>query len=128
MSVAEDKIGPEGLQALFDAMEVDPLDIVSLVFAWKLMAKVPFEFSRTEFVKGCTAMEVDSLEKLKAVLRKYFSTQPPYFRQPHHGTHCSNIMYLQCTDFSLLCVVLSVSLSGQCVGCRLSHPEEIARQ
>lgn len=64
----EEKIGPEGMQALFNALEVDPLDIISLVFAWKLHATVPFEFSRTEFVNGCTALEVDSIEKLKAVL------------------------------------------------------------
>eukprot|EP00177_Eucheuma_denticulatum_P000261 GFKZ01000444.1.p1 GENE.GFKZ01000444.1~~GFKZ01000444.1.p1 ORF type:complete len:256 (-),score=37.17 GFKZ01000444.1:738-1505(-) len=63
-----DKIGPEGMQALFDALDVDPLDIISLVFAWKLHATVPFEFSRSEFVSGCTVLKVDSIEKLKAVL------------------------------------------------------------
>ena len=29
------------MQALFEALDVDPLDIISLVFAWKLRAKTP---------------------------------------------------------------------------------------
>lgn len=72
------------MQSLFDALEVDPCDIISLVFAWKLGAKTPFEFSRTEFVNGCVSLETDSVEKLKAVLRtslhqhlKHESSHPP---------------------------------------------------
>lgn len=102
ISVAEDKIGPEGLQALFDTLEVDPLDIVSLVFAWKLMAKVPFEFSRTEFVNGCIALAVDSLEKLKAVLRMYLSTSMLASRP---GTHPGNTSYLHSNQLFPLCVL-----------------------
>lgn len=64
------------MQALFDALDVDPLDIISLVFAWKLGAKTPFEFSRSEFVDGCTNLGVDSVEKLKAMLRKFIPRSP----------------------------------------------------
>lgn len=64
----EEKIEAEGLQSLFEALDVDPCDIISLVFAWKLGAKTPFEFSRTEFVNGCVNLGVDSVEKLKAIL------------------------------------------------------------
>lgn len=64
----EEKIGPEGMQALFDVLGVDPLNIIALIFAWKLKAKVPFEFKREEFVNGCVTLNCDSLEKLKTVL------------------------------------------------------------
>lgn len=57
------------MQALFEALQVDPLNIIALVFAWKLKAKVPFEFTRTEFVNGCILLNCDSIGKLKTVLR-----------------------------------------------------------
>ncbi len=66
-----DKIGPEGMLEFFKALKVDPLNIVTLIFAWKLKAKVPFEFSRSEFVDGCLALNCDTMEKLKRTIRKY---------------------------------------------------------
>lgn len=57
------------MQTLFDRLDLDPLDISTLIFAWKLQAKVPFEFSRAEFVNGCIQMQADSLEKLKKTIR-----------------------------------------------------------
>lgn len=68
---ADDKIGPEGMLSFFIALDVDPLDIVTLIFAWKLKAKVPFEFSRVEFVDGCLALNCDSMDKLRRVIRTY---------------------------------------------------------
>lgn len=67
---AEDKIGPEGMQALFERLDVDPLNIVALIFAWKLDAKTPFEFTRKEFVDGCAALGCDSISKLRRTIRK----------------------------------------------------------
>lgn len=67
----EHKIGPEGMQALFERLNVDPLDISALIFAWKLQAKVPFEFSRAEFINGCVKLNADSVDKLKKVIRKF---------------------------------------------------------
>lgn len=64
----EKRIGAEGMQLLFEALDVDPLDITALIFAWKLNAKVPFEFSQTEFVNGCVSFKADSLDKLKKVI------------------------------------------------------------
>eukprot|EP00178_Gracilaria_changii_P021150 TRINITY_DN62_c0_g1_i4.p2 TRINITY_DN62_c0_g1~~TRINITY_DN62_c0_g1_i4.p2 ORF type:complete len:247 (+),score=56.81 TRINITY_DN62_c0_g1_i4:199-939(+) len=63
-----DKIGPEGIQALFERLQIDILDISTLIFAWKLQAKVPFEFSKKEFVDGCANLRADSWEKLKKVI------------------------------------------------------------
>jgi DCN1-like protein 1/2 len=61
----EDKIGPESLEAFFEALELDPLDISALIFAWKLNAQTPCEFSRAEFVDGLMRLGVDSMAKLK---------------------------------------------------------------
>ncbi len=65
----EDKIGPEGLESLFAKLDVSPVAIEALIFAWKLDGKVPFEFTRRQFVEGCLALGCDSLEQLKAVIR-----------------------------------------------------------
>lgn len=61
----QDKIGPESLEAFFEALELDPLDISALIFAWKLNAQTPCEFSRAEFVDGLMRLGVDSISKLK---------------------------------------------------------------
>lgn len=61
----EDKMGPEGVQSLFDELGIDALDIVSLIFAWKLDAAVACEFTRDEFVRGCMELGADSIRKLK---------------------------------------------------------------
>lgn len=90
----EERINAEGLQALFDALDVDPCDILSLVFAWKLGAKTPFEFSRTEFVNGCVSLEADSLEKLKAVLRTFSKQLKSRFVICFRQTDAAQIGYL----------------------------------
>mmetsp|Transcript_8321 Transcript_8321/g.15061 ORF Transcript_8321/g.15061 Transcript_8321/m.15061 type:complete len:198 (-) Transcript_8321:894-1487(-) len=61
---SEDKIGPEGIQQLCDDLNVDPEDLSILIFAWKLGAKVPCEFSKQEWISGLTALGVDSLKAL----------------------------------------------------------------
>jgi DCN1-like protein 1/2 len=61
----QDKIGPESLERFMEAIELDPLDIKALIFAWKLNARTPCEFSRTEFVDGLIGLGVDSISKLK---------------------------------------------------------------
>jgi hypothetical protein len=63
-------VGAQGLQKLFEDLQVDPSDIVTLVLAWKLQAKSACEFTETEFVDGLANMQVDSLEKLKKKLSK----------------------------------------------------------
>lgn len=59
------------MQDLFQHLDVDPVDITALIFAWKLKAKVPFEFSKDEFMSGCVALKADSIEKLKKVIRTF---------------------------------------------------------
>eukprot|EP00871_Galdieria_phlegrea_P002922 jgi/Galph1/3630/GphlegSOOS_G2260.1 len=64
----DNTIGPSGLQRLFDDVGVDPSDIVTLIFAWKVGAKNACEFSENEFVQGLSNLQADSLEKLKRKL------------------------------------------------------------
>lgn len=61
----EDKIGPEGMMNLFAQIGVNPVSIEPLIFAWKLEATVPCEFTRPEFTEGCLALGADTLEKLR---------------------------------------------------------------
>mmetsp|Transcript_12091 Transcript_12091/g.24625 ORF Transcript_12091/g.24625 Transcript_12091/m.24625 type:complete len:187 (+) Transcript_12091:406-966(+) len=53
---------------MFTDMHIDPLDIRGLVFAWKIRAHRPCEFSRKEFVDGLVDLGVDSLPKLSKVI------------------------------------------------------------
>lgn len=78
----QDKIGPESLEAFFDALDLDPLDVSALIFAWKLGASTPCEFSRAEFVDGLVRLGVDSLAKLKKKVHglKAMIAEPDDFR------------------------------------------------
>ncbi len=67
---ADDKIGPEGLESLFQALSLNPVAIEALIFAWKMNGEVPFEFTRPQFTGGCLALGCDTLEKLKRAIRK----------------------------------------------------------
>lgn len=70
----EEKIGPEGMETLFQELKINPLDIVALIFAWKLKGTVPCEFTREQFVNGCIDLEVDSIDNLRKVMRKLKSS------------------------------------------------------
>jgi len=61
-------IGPEGVQKLCDDLGLEPEDIKMLAFAWKLDAKVPCEFSRTEWDTGLLAFGADSIDSLRKKL------------------------------------------------------------
>lgn len=80
--VEQEKIGAESLYVLFDAVDLDPLDISALIFAWKLNAQTPCEFSRHEFVEGLIKLGVDSMPKLKKKVHtlKTMIQEPADFR------------------------------------------------
>lgn len=46
-------------------MQVDPMDISVLVFAWHCEAEAMCEFKHDEFVKGMVSLGVDTVEKLR---------------------------------------------------------------
>lgn len=84
------------MQELFNRLDIDPLHISTLVFAWKLQAKVPFEFSKREFVDGCANLHADSWDKLKTVIRK--SYQQHLWRERLHYLLSWNIGCSQLTN------------------------------
>lgn len=69
----DDKIGPEGILNLFSELGVDSVTVEALIFAWKLDAAVPFEFTRSEFTQGCVKLGCDSLDKLKREMRTFIA-------------------------------------------------------
>eukprot|EP00187_Rhodella_violacea_P005906 CAMPEP_0174892222 /NCGR_PEP_ID=MMETSP0167-20121228/7216_1 /TAXON_ID=38298 /ORGANISM="Rhodella maculata, Strain CCMP736" /LENGTH=196 /DNA_ID=CAMNT_0016130653 /DNA_START=150 /DNA_END=740 /DNA_ORIENTATION=- len=61
-----DEIGPVGVMKMCDELEINPLDINMLIFAWVLRAHAPCRFSREEWTSGLQGLEVGSGEELKA--------------------------------------------------------------
>lgn len=59
----------EGISNLCESLGLDPYDIRVLVLLWKLGAtSKPQQISKSEWIEGCTALQVDSMEKLKETL------------------------------------------------------------
>jgi DCN1-like protein 4/5 len=68
----ENSIGPEGIEKLCKAMDVDPSDVKVLVLAWLLRASQMGYFSREEWMSGAPILAVATspetlLERLGAV-------------------------------------------------------------
>lgn len=61
-------IGPAGVEQLCKDINVDPEDILVLVFAWHLNAQRMGFFSKEEFVTGLQKLGVDNISKLKGQL------------------------------------------------------------
>jgi DCN1-like protein 4/5 len=64
----EQSIGPEGVEALCQDLNLAPTDVQVLLLAWKLQASRQGYFSLEEWRKGMKVMRVDSLDKLKKAL------------------------------------------------------------
>uniref|UniRef100_A0A7S0IWR0 Defective in cullin neddylation protein n=1 Tax=Calcidiscus leptoporus TaxID=127549 RepID=A0A7S0IWR0_9EUKA len=63
--VDAEHIGVPGIEKLCAELDVDPTDVVMLMIAWKMKAATMCVFTREEWVRGMTAMGVDSVDKLK---------------------------------------------------------------
>lgn len=61
----DDVIGPEGMEKFCEDIGVEPENIIMLVLAWKLEAQNMGFFTRQEWLKGMTALQCDSSEKLQ---------------------------------------------------------------
>ena len=61
-------IGPIHLMELATALNIPPDDLVMYVILWKLKCQTPQTVKKDEWVKGLTAMKIESLDKLKAAL------------------------------------------------------------
>jgi len=63
-----EKIDVEGTQRLCEDLSIAPTDVVLLVLAWQMQAKVVLEFTREEFTQGMAALGCDSIDALKTKL------------------------------------------------------------
>ncbi|CAL4081595.1 unnamed protein product [Meganyctiphanes norvegica] len=62
------KIGLDGVMRLLEDLDLSPESRLVLILAWKLRAATQCEFTRDEFINGCTELGCDAIEKLKAKL------------------------------------------------------------
>jgi hypothetical protein len=77
-------IGADGLQRLCADLEIEVDDIIVLALAWKLKTATLGEFTRREFLAGCTELKVDSVSKLRArldALRGELDSKPALFKE-----------------------------------------------
>lgn len=68
------KFGAESFELLFEQLDINVLDLETLLLAWKLNDAsadftCPCEFTRTQFVKKLCDMEVNNLEQLSTTLK-----------------------------------------------------------
>jgi len=61
----EDRIGPDGMEALFKDMEVSPDSVTALILAWKLKAEEMGYFKREEFVVNLDKFGVSDITSLR---------------------------------------------------------------
>ncbi|KAL8570288.1 DCN1-like protein 5 [Nucella lapillus] len=64
----EDFIGPEGMEKFCEDIGVEPENVVMLSLAWKLEAESMGFFKLSEWMKGMTSLQCDSISKLRAKL------------------------------------------------------------
>ncbi|XP_055925161.1 DCN1-like protein 5 isoform X1 [Argiope bruennichi] len=60
-----DMIGPEGMEKFCEDIGVEPENIVMLVLAWKMEAKQMGFFSKSEWLRGLSDLECDSIQKIR---------------------------------------------------------------
>ncbi|GIX99492.1 DCN1-like protein 4 [Caerostris darwini] len=60
-----DVITPESMEKFCEDIGVEPENVVMLVLAWKMDAKQMGFFTRTEWLRGLSDLECDSLEKIR---------------------------------------------------------------
>ena len=58
----------EGIEAFFKDLNIDPMDPVTLVISYYMEAKNMGEYTSSEFVKGFSKMECNSLPDLVHII------------------------------------------------------------
>lgn len=102
-----DHILAEGIIQLCEDIEVDPEDVVMLVFSWHLRAESMGEYSQTEFEGGLARLGVDSIDKLKKKLPELRAQleNPSYFKEIY------NFAYLFSREKGMKCVQLDIAVA-----------------
>jgi len=86
-----DSIGPEGMQRLCDEIDVDPSDVLMLVFAWCLGASQMGYFSREEWLSavgkvGDVTSEAELKERMDGIHKRSLR-EPEALRELHRFAH-----------------------------------------
>jgi hypothetical protein len=79
-------MGPEGVEMLCADLELDPSDVLVLVFAWQLEASRMGYFSRSEWTSGLAKFRAASLPEVKASLEQIHQETLQDARMSH-GDH-----------------------------------------
>ncbi|XP_054271408.1 DCN1-like protein 4 isoform X1 [Macrosteles quadrilineatus] len=58
-------LGPEGMEKFCEDIGVEPENVVMLVLAWKMNARQMGFFTLSEWLKGLSEMQCDSIQKIK---------------------------------------------------------------
>jgi len=86
-----DSIGPDGMEKLCEAIDVDPADVLMLVFAWCLGASQMGYFSREEWLSAVAKLgDVTSEAELKEraeEIHKSSLREPEALRELHQFAH-----------------------------------------
>ncbi|XP_023226656.1 DCN1-like protein 4 isoform X5 [Centruroides vittatus] len=61
-------VGPEGMEKFCEDIGVEPENIVMLVLAWKMDAKQMGFFSASEWLKGLSNLQCDTVQKIQGKL------------------------------------------------------------
>eukprot|EP01089_Gocevia_fonbrunei_P013775 TRINITY_DN3607_c0_g1_i1.p1 TRINITY_DN3607_c0_g1~~TRINITY_DN3607_c0_g1_i1.p1 ORF type:complete len:231 (+),score=47.86 TRINITY_DN3607_c0_g1_i1:142-834(+) len=64
----EEALDDGALESLFKDLNIDPEDLLTIIFAWQLKAENPGEFSRDEWKEGLAYLKCDTIDKLKKKL------------------------------------------------------------
>ncbi|XP_040603133.1 DCN1-like protein 4 isoform X11 [Mesocricetus auratus] len=88
----DDVVGPEGMEKFCEDIGVEPENVVMLVLAWKLDAQNMGYFTLQEWLKGMTALQCDTTEKLRATL--------DYLRSLLNDTTNFKLIYRYAFDFA----------------------------
>lgn len=87
-----DTLGPEGMEKFCEDIGVEPENVVMLVLAYKMQARQMGFFTQTEWLKGLSELQCDSISKLQIKL--------DYLRNQLNDQHVFKGIYRYAYDFA----------------------------
>ena len=98
----EDEIQDDGSVRFFGDLGVDTQDVVVLILSWKMQAEQMCIYTRDEFMKGCVALDCDTMEKL--------AQRVPQLRDEVKDERAFKDFYMFCFTFSKMKAARSLDL------------------
>lgn len=90
-----DTLGPDGMEKFCEDIGVEPENVVMLVLAYKMNAKRMGYFTQTEWTKGLTELQCDSIEKVQQ--------KTDHLRGLLNDTNTFKAIYRYAYDFARVC-------------------------